>query len=113
TRRIVSWDHTVSTSTATSEVGPENGPLQHTATQQGFFEADNLLPGKRYQFRVHECDVLTCAPWSDTLTATTGASDSDRVTIWLDNDTSNMIGNAQVDANGAFTAPVTIPPNTV
>ena len=61
---------------------------------------------------MHECDTITCAPWSDWLFVTTERGGSDDVTVWLDNKTGNPIGNGVVLPNGSFEIKATIPPGT-
>jgi hypothetical protein len=58
---------------------------------------------------VHECDAITCAPWSDPLVTATQASD--QVTFTLDS-VSNVIGTGTLGKDGTFTAFATIPLNT-
>jgi hypothetical protein len=96
TRIVVSWDHTVPTEAATTEV------KDHT----GFLRGQKPRAGQ--ELSVQGARVVTCAPWSDSLTVSTSAVD--QVMIWLDNATTTTIGTATVDDNGRFTA--TIQPGT-
>ncbi len=114
TRIVIRWDHTVSTEASTTEIdwGVAGEAVQKVSTNQGGFEFDNLKSGTSYQFKVHECDPVTCAPWSDTLTVTTSAAGTDQALIWLDNASSARIGTATVDSSGSFSATATIPAST-
>ena len=109
----ISWNHTVAGIGKTQmQWGPKGGPMQDTNVVLGNFRADNLKPDTTYQFRVHECDGITCAPWSDWLTATTEGSGSNEVAIWLDGDSLHPIGNGTILPNGSFVTKVIIPAGT-
>jgi hypothetical protein len=90
------------------------GPPKVTITTQALtFDAANLQPATGYGFVVHECDGLTCAPWSDELKTATEAAGSNLVSFWLDNNTSQIIGKSPIGANPYnFMASVTIPAAT-
>ncbi len=88
-------------------------PPQVNQTSDLTFVASNLTPSTSYNFRVHECDGLTCAPWSDVLTTATQAAGSGQVRFWLDSNTSQPIGASMIGASAnSFTADVTIPDTT-
>ena len=77
------------------------------------FHAIGLKPGTSYSFRVHECDGITCAPWSDTLTTATERGGSNQVVFWLDADKAHPVALATANASGApFVASIKIPPAT-
>jgi hypothetical protein len=77
------------------------------------FHAIGLKPATAYSFRVHECDGITCAPWSDMLTTATEAGGSSEVTFWLDADKAHPVAMAAASASGApFVASIKIPATT-
>lgn len=99
--------------------GPVDGPL-HLQRLQGdaqgkcaaSYEAINLTPNTRYQFRARDCDPITCSPWSVMLILTTGKTEAnvDKVLLTLDGGT--PLGTVTVNAQGTFTASITIPAMT-
>lgn len=107
----VGWNQTVLGKPRSSL---EWGPPPVTITTLALtFDATNLKPATGYGFRVHECDGLTCAPWSDLLATKTEPAGSNIVAFWLDSDKAHPIGGAQAPAGGGnFIANVKIPPGT-
>lgn len=90
--------------------GPKGGKMEDVPATG--FRATNLKPGTAYQFRVHECDLISCAPWSDWLTTSTQASGSNDVTLWLDKNSAQPVGTGTAQPNGSFLLKVTVPPGT-
>jgi hypothetical protein len=76
------------------------------------YKATNLKPATAYQFRVQECDTITCSPWSDEFEASTESGGSGTVRLWLDNDTAKPIGTAPLGAGGGVVITATIPAGT-
>ena len=117
----ISWNKTVAGQVAKTQIqwGAKGGPMQtsDTATIEsyvasvdgGSFRPDNLQPGTTYQFRVQECDSITCSPWSDWLFANTQRGGSDAVAVWLDSDSGHPIGNGVILSNGSFEIKAMIP----
>lgn len=107
----IAWNKTV---LGTPKSSLEWGPPKVTITTSALtFDATNLKPATGYGFVVHECDGLTCAPWSEVLDTTTQAAGSNVVRFWLDNNTSQIIGQAAIGSNAySFPASVIIPPGT-
>jgi len=90
------------------------GPPKVTITTQALtFDATNLQPATGYGFLVHECDGLTCAPWSEELKTATEPAGSNVVSFWLDSNTNQTIAKTPIGANPySFMANVTIPAAT-
>jgi hypothetical protein len=107
----ISWNKTV-LGAQKSSLGW--GPPDQVVTIPALaFDATNLQPATKYQFKVHECDGITCSPESDLLTTTTEAAGANEVNFWLDNNTSQIIGKTAIGANPySFMASVTIPAST-
>jgi hypothetical protein len=107
----IAWNKTVlGTAKSTLEWGP---PKVQITTPAQTFDATNLSPATKYGFTVHECDGLTCAPWSEVLWTATEAAGSNIVSFWLDNNTSQIIGKTTIGTNGyTFQANLTIPAAT-
>ena len=107
----VAWNKTMIGKTkSTLEWGP---PPVSITTPALTFDATNLKPATGYGFRVHECDGITCAPWSDLLTTKTEPGGSNLVTFWLDNDNAHPVGSSSAPPSGGnFVANVKIPPAT-
>ena len=95
----------------------------------GKFELTNLTPNTTYQLRARDCDLITCSAWSAPVRVTTARADATpgQVTLTLDSGTrphqpnrpwdkrprgSGQLGTVSTDANGTFTATVTIPAGT-
>ena len=111
-RLQVGWNRTV-IGAPTSQVAwgiPGQGP-KYAQTGALTYTANGLTPSTAYQFQVHECDAVTCAPLSDWLsTATQAGGTGDRIQLWLDADTATVIGSGPLSADGSpFTVNVTIP----
>jgi hypothetical protein len=88
------------------------GAVQKVSTTQGSYTFDKLQPGTEYQFKVSECDPLSCAPASKQLTLKTWPAGSDKVVFWLDNTSSTTIGTTTVDpTTGGFNTTLTLPAN--
>ncbi len=107
----IAWNKTV---LGTPKSSLEWGPPKVTITTSALtFDATNLKPATAYGFVVHECDGLTCAPWSEVLQTATEAGGSNDVRFWLDNNTNQIIGQAAIGNNAySFSANVTIPSGT-
>jgi hypothetical protein len=111
----LSWNKTVAgIANTTVQWGPKGGQTPNSPPIIGVtkFHAPNLKPSTAYQFRVHECDRIACAPWSELLTVNTQAGGSNEVTIYLDNNMAEKIGTGTVLPNGSFNIKATIPANT-
>ncbi|MGB0075325.1 MAG: fibronectin type III domain-containing protein, partial [Terracidiphilus sp.] len=109
----IDWGQTVA-GVAKSQLqwGLKDGTMQTVPVDMDNFKATNLKPSTAYQFRVQECDAITCSPWSDWLEASTESSGSGIVKLWLDNNTSQPIGTAPLGPNGGFAIKATIPAGT-
>jgi len=101
------------------EWGPLGAPVTHDGKPrqyydtENFFDANNLRPNTTYQFRVRNCDQVTCSPWSAWLVMKTAAQGSDVVAVYLDaTTTANKISSATVLPDGTFSTSVTIPSTT-
>lgn len=107
----IAWNKTVLGDTKSTLVW---GPPQTTITTPALtFNAIDLKPGTGYHFQVHECDGLSCAPFSDLLNTSTEAAGSNDVYFWLDNNTGQIIGHNTVGAaGGQFLTNVLIPAAT-
>ena len=107
----IAWNRTVlGTAKSTLEWGP---PKVTITTPALTFDATNLKPGTGYGFVVHECDGLSCAPWSEVLQTATEAAGTNDVTFWLDNNVNQKLGNNVVGTSGGtFQTNVLIPAST-
>jgi hypothetical protein len=86
------------------------------------FDATNLTPNTGYQFRVRDCDPITCSPWSETVSVTTAKIDPNwgKVVLTLDSGhllnhhpiPGPLLGTGTINAQGTFTASITIPSST-
>jgi hypothetical protein len=85
------------------------------------FDATNLTPNRGYQFRVRDCDPITCSPWSETVSVTTAKIDPNwgKVVLTLDSGhvrnpriPSRPLATGTIDARGTFAVSVTIPSST-
>ena len=101
------------------DYGPVGGDITHAVKTrtpgdgQAFFDASNLTPGTTYQFRVRDCDVLSCTDWSGWLNAATQLSGNDQVNLYLDSiSQANQIGTATVGPDGTFSALTQLPGGT-
>jgi hypothetical protein len=109
--------------------GPEGGPTTTKPVSGDEFDPTGLSPNTTYTFQVQVCDAVTCSPWSDPLSLTTGAADSENVLLRLVPHGSNGqckphkingnsqngcidVGSASLDAGGVLTTSVTVPPST-
>lgn len=110
----ISWGKTVAGIADTQlEWGPKGGAMQKVDVKFATsYHAANLKPSTAYQFRVHECDQIACAPLSGWFTTSTEGGGSGEVTLWLDNNAGQPIGTGTLLPNGSFNAKVTIPANT-
>lgn len=98
-------------------------PIGPIPTNQLSFLFTNLSPSTTYQVAVRQCDQVTCAPWSNTLTTSTDPPSSGQVNLTLDRNpflcaiTGSLcpisIGTATVGTDGTFSAGVTIPADTM
>ena len=85
------------------EWGPVGGPQRVqklSGNAQGAcaaaYDASNLTPNTAYQFRVRDCDPITCSPWSPTLRASTDKADTQKGTVMLTLDSGAAIGKAAI-----------------
>jgi hypothetical protein len=109
----ISWTHTIAgIGKVDMQWGPKGGAMQDTPVALGSYTPENLKAGTLYQFRVHECDYLTCAPWSDWLEVKTGGSGSNKLTLWLDGDSGHPIATNTIQPNGSFDLQVSVPAGT-
>ena len=85
------------------------------------FDATNLTPNTGYQFRVRDCDPITCSPWSETASVVTARIDPNwgKVVLTLDRGhfghpriPATPLGTGTINAQGTFTASITIPSST-
>ncbi len=117
---VVSWDRTLSVAgKSTLQWGPKGGAMQtvplallNNYSTPTFATPATLKPATAYQFRVQECDIIACSPWSDTLETSTESTTGGNVKLWLDNDTARPIGTGVPGLGGAFEAQATIPAGT-
>ena len=58
------------------------------------YDASGLTPNTAYQFRVRDCDPITCSPWSPLLRASTEKADTQKGTVLLTLDSGTAVGNA-------------------
>jgi hypothetical protein len=70
-----------------------------------------LQPATQYRFRVRDCDVLTCSPWSVPLEMTT-LSGLAPAPVEITLDTGATLGTVDVDDAGSFETAVLMPPDT-
>jgi hypothetical protein len=86
------------------------GDAQGSCAKQ--FAATNLTASTGYQFRARDCDLITCSPWSAPVSVTTARIDPNwgRVVLTLDGGT--PLGTGTIDAQGNFSASITIPAAT-
>lgn len=110
----IGWTKTVAgIQKDTMEWGPKGGKMQSVDVNPLVgFKPTGLKPGTDYQFRLHQCDPISCAPWSDWLTTNTQGSGSNDVTIWMDNNFAQPVGTGTALPNGTFMIKTVIPANT-
>jgi len=109
----IGWNHTVAgIGKVTMRWGPKGGTMQDTPVAFGSYTPEGLKAGTNYEFRLHECDGLTCAPWSDALEVKTGGSGSNKLTLWLDGDSGHPIATNTIQPNGSFALQVSVPAGT-
>ena len=110
----ISWDKTVfGIAKSQLQWGPKGGTMQPvTIAVVDGYKATNLKPATTYQFRVQECDGITCSPWSDWLETSTESGGSGTVRLWLDDDTAHPIGTAPLGPGGGEVITATIPAGT-
>lgn len=70
-----------------------------------------LQTATQYRFRVRDCDVLTCSPWSVPFEMTT-QSESGPGPVEVTLDAGTKLGTADVDDTGSFETAVFMPPDT-
>jgi hypothetical protein len=87
---------------------------QRTHGDDGYqFSAPNLKPNTQYEFKVRDCDNVTCSQFNDPLMVTTGSTAGDQITVYLDGvSAANSIGTALPDPNGSFSQGFAIPAGT-
>jgi len=110
----ISWDKTVfGIAKSQLQWGPKGGTMQPvTIAAVDGYKATSLKPATAYQFRVQECDTITCSPWSDVFETSTESGGSGTVKLWLDDDTAHPIGTAPLGAGGGVVITATIPAGT-
>jgi hypothetical protein len=113
---VITWTKTVVGPAIATELqwGPKGGKMQSVkdpSLASGKFLAPTLQPNTSYQFRVHECDAFSCAPWSE-LTTSTKKSGADNLGITLDNDTAHPVATVAIPPSGSFVVNVTLPAGT-
>jgi hypothetical protein len=110
----ISWDKTVfGIAKSQLQWGPKGGTMQTVSIPVvDGYKAANLKPATAYQFRVQECDTITCSPWSDVFEASTESSGSGTVRLWLDDNTAKPIGTAALGPAGGVMITATIPAGT-
>jgi hypothetical protein len=97
-----------------------HGKAQTTVSQSGAeFDPTNLSPNATYDFQVQVCDLVGCSPWSDTLSATTSATGTDKVVFKLASGSEctarakcTDVGSTTVGADGTLSGTITIPAAT-
>jgi hypothetical protein len=71
-----------------------------------------LAQNTAYEFRVRQCDVATCSPYSNTVSATAGGASGDQIQLYIDSlTTANWLQSSAL-LNDGFTASITIPEGT-
>lgn len=120
TEAHIQWNDTVSGAISESDVqwGLQGSQTQNvTLPRQPYdngnsFDASNLSSGRTYQFRVRDCDQITCTPWGSK-TITTSGQGSDQALFYLDSvSQANQIGTGTVKQDGSFSVPLNIPGTT-
>ena len=98
------------------EFGPVGGALRTDrlpATVQGpcapGTSAQPLTPLTSYQFRARDCDPFTCSPFSPIARSTTSRLHRGLGNVLLELDRQVPLGGADIDGNGNFDLPITIP----
>jgi hypothetical protein len=76
------------------------------------FDATGLTSNTAYQFRVRDCDPITCSPWSAPARVTTARVDPNWGVVSLTLDNGTPLGTATIDGRGSFTATIVIPAAT-
>jgi hypothetical protein len=109
----IGWDKTVA-GIAKSQLqwGPKGGTMQTVSVDVDGYKAASLKPSTAYQFRVQECDTITCSPWSDWFDTSTESSGSGTVRLWLDDNAAQSIGTAPLGPDGGVVIKATIPAGT-
>ncbi len=110
----ISWDHTIALPGKTTlQWGPKGGTMTPVpVVGDGYQTPATLKPATAYQFRVQECDIITCSPWSDWLETSTESSGNSTVKLWLDDNTAQPIGTAPLGPDGGVMITATIPAGT-
>ncbi len=72
----------------------------------------NLKPSTAYQFRVQECDAISCSPIARLAGDILQSGGSTTVKLWLDNKPGQQIGTAALGPRGGFVIKATIPAGT-
>jgi hypothetical protein len=109
----IDWGQTVA-GVAKSQMqwGPKGGTMQTVPAGVDSYKATNLKPATAYQFRVQECDAITCSPWSDWFETSTESSGSGNVKLWLDDNIAQTIGTGALGPDGGVAIKATIPAGT-
>ena len=91
-----------------SQIAAEPSP-SHGCANRHLVSA--LQTATQYRFRVRDCDVLTCSPWSVPFEMTT-RSESGPGPVRITLDSGATLGTADVDDTGSFETIVFMPPDT-
>jgi hypothetical protein len=118
-RTGVTWTDTISGNIVRSEidVSIRNAPANRTTIKRQRFDtanvffAENLQPGTPVTLSVRDCDSLTCTPFSNVFTVTTGGADTVLLTLEVNN-VGISIGTAPLGATGAFRTSFVVPKGT-
>jgi hypothetical protein len=109
----IGWDKTVAgIDKSQLQWGPKGGATQTASLDVDGYKATGLKPSTAYQFRVQECDTITCSPWSDLFETSTESSGSGTVKLWLDDNIAQTIGTAPLGPDGGVVIKATIPAGT-
>jgi hypothetical protein len=76
------------------------------------FDATGLTPNTAYQFRIRDCDLITCSPYSALAHATTARGDPNWGVVSLALDGGPQLATATVDARGTFSTSIVMPAST-
>jgi hypothetical protein len=97
----------------------ERLPGMPVAACANSYTASPLTPGRAYQFKARDCDLVTCSQWSPIVTSITDIAHGttlggDSIVgrfgfVSLNLDGTDALGSANVDSEGAFSVLVTVP----
>jgi hypothetical protein len=105
---------------ATVRWGPHGKAPTSTSVSGDEFDPTSLAPNTSYDFQAQVCDLVSCSPWSDTLSASTSGAGSDQVSIALASGNADcskknacpVVGTTTVKADGTFGGSIAIPAAT-